>query len=121
MTSEFKTKNGESSFPRVFSANLRGPAVPRGSVSMENSMLTLYSCSYYMMSGFPSRAENVSQDRDAYLLQCCRHDIGAVIDSQNNVCNTSSCQALHLMENHGPIGEFDQWLGERESLASVRR
>ena len=46
MTSELRTKKGESSLPRVFSASFKGPAVPRGSVSTENSMLTLYFCSY---------------------------------------------------------------------------
>ena len=47
VTSEFKTKKGVSSLPRVFSASLSGPAVPRGSVSIENSIRTLYFSSYY--------------------------------------------------------------------------
>ena len=41
MTSELRTKKGVSSLPRIFSASLRGPAVPRGSVSIEKVMLTL--------------------------------------------------------------------------------
>lgn len=47
MTSELRTKKGDESLPRVFSASLRGPAVPRGSVSMENSMLILYFSEYW--------------------------------------------------------------------------
>jgi hypothetical protein len=50
MTSELRTKKGVSSLPRIFSASLRGPAVPRGSDSMLNSMRTLYFSSYYEMS-----------------------------------------------------------------------
>ena len=46
MTSLFRTKNGASPFPRIFSASLSGPAVPSGSVSTLNSMRTLYSASY---------------------------------------------------------------------------
>lgn len=47
MTSELRTKNGESSLSRIFSASFRGPAVSRGSDSTENSMLMLYFSSYY--------------------------------------------------------------------------
>jgi hypothetical protein len=46
MTSELRTKNGESSFARMSRAKARGPAVPRGSVSTENVIRTLYSSSY---------------------------------------------------------------------------
>jgi hypothetical protein len=47
MTSLFRTKNGESSFARIFSASLSGPAVPSGSASTENVILTLNCFSYY--------------------------------------------------------------------------
>lgn len=39
VTSELRTKNGESSLLRVSAASFRGPAVPRGSVSTEKVML----------------------------------------------------------------------------------
>ena len=57
MTSELRTKKGAESLPRVLAASLRGPAVPRGSVSTENSMRMLYSFSYYryVMSAWMSR------------------------------------------------------------------
>jgi len=41
MTSLLRTKKGESSLSSVFSASFRGPAVPRGSDSMEKVMLML--------------------------------------------------------------------------------
>jgi len=50
MTSEFKTKNGLSSFPRISSASFSGPAVPRGSDSMEKVILTSYLVSYYTIA-----------------------------------------------------------------------
>lgn len=39
VTSELRTKKGESSLRRVSAASFRGPAVPRGSVSTEKVML----------------------------------------------------------------------------------
>ena len=47
VTSEFRTKKGASSLARTFSASLRGPAVPRGSVSIEMVMLIPNFSSYY--------------------------------------------------------------------------
>lgn len=47
ITSELRTKKGVSSFPRISSASLRGPAVPSGSDSMEKVILTLKRDSYY--------------------------------------------------------------------------
>ena len=46
-----------------------------------------------------------------YLLQGFGHDVGAVVDRQHNVRHTSSCQAFDLVEDHGTVGELDQWLG----------
>jgi hypothetical protein len=46
MTSELRTKKGSLFLASVFSASLSGPAVPRGSVSIENVILTLYCSSY---------------------------------------------------------------------------
>jgi hypothetical protein len=46
ITSEFRTKKGLSSFPRISSASLRGPAVPKGSASIENVILMLNLAAY---------------------------------------------------------------------------
>ena len=59
MTSELRTKNGESSFPRISSASLRGPAVPRGSDSIENVILTLNLDSYCAAIQSASREPSV--------------------------------------------------------------
>ena len=50
MTSELRTKKGESSLARMSFAKARGPAVPRGSVSTEKVIFTLYCSSYYTIS-----------------------------------------------------------------------
>ncbi len=119
ITSEFKTKNGESSLPSVFSASLSGPAVPRGSVSMENSMLTLYSFSYFGRSvGEPSY--NARPSNPTYLLQCGGHNLWPIIDRQDDISHPSSCQTLDLVLNHGLVCEFYQRLWECKGLAVVR-
>ena len=46
MTSELRTKKGDSSWARMSRAKARGPAVPRGSDSTEKVIRTLYSSSY---------------------------------------------------------------------------
>jgi len=43
MTSELRTKKGASSLPRMASASFSGPAVPRGSLSMEKVILSCIS------------------------------------------------------------------------------
>jgi len=55
MTSEFSTKKGESSLARISCASASGPAVPRGSVSTEKVIRTLYSSSYYDQRGSMSK------------------------------------------------------------------
>ncbi len=54
------------------------------------------------------------------LLQGRCHGIWAVIDRQDNVSHTGSCQALYLMEDHGAVGKLDERLWKCESLATVR-
>ena len=58
--------------------------------------------------------------RCTYFLQGFSHDVGAVVDGQDDVRHTSSCQTLDLMENHGTIGELYQWFRQSEGLAVVR-
>lgn len=53
------------------------------------------------------------------LLQCCRHDLGPVVDCKNNVGDASSREGLDLMQDHGLVSELDQRLREGEGLAIV--
>jgi hypothetical protein len=53
MTSELRTKKGESSLARMSFAKARGPAVPRGSVSTEKVIFTLYISSYWTIKIHP--------------------------------------------------------------------
>lgn len=81
MTSEFRTKNGLSSFPRIASASLRGPAVPRGSDSMEKVILTLYLSSYYSLRSISSRKPKQAVLCVAYFSQILLHNLWTVVDS----------------------------------------
>lgn len=50
------------------------------------------------------------------LLQVCLHDLWAVVDGENNVCNTSIGKGGDLVLDHGLVGEFDEGLGEGQGL-----
>jgi len=117
MTSELRTKKGVSSFPRISSASLRGPAVPKGSVSTENAILILYWSSYCqnVSNGTPRALEPGL----AYLLQDINHNFRSVVDSQDNVGNASSGQSLDLMQDHRLVPKFHQGLREGEGLGGV--
>lgn len=54
------------------------------------------------------------------LLQGGDHHIGAVVDSQDNISNTSSSQALDLVQDHGAVAELHQRLRESEGLDNQR-
>lgn len=62
------------------------------------------------------QSEQVGQ---LYLLQGRHHNIGAVVDGQDDICDTRSSQALNLVQDHGPVGEFDQRLRESQGLSSI--
>lgn len=53
-----------------------------------------------------------------YLLEGRNHDIWTVVDREDDISDTSSSQALDLVEDHRTVGKLDQWLGESESLSS---
>jgi hypothetical protein len=110
-----RTKNGESSFPRIASASLRGPAVPRGSVSTENVTLTLYSFSYCDCESIacPSR---IACSQGTHLLQGLGHDLWAVVDSEDNIGDTSSSKGFDLVLDHGLVGKLNERLGQCEGL-----
>jgi hypothetical protein len=50
------------------------------------------------------------------LLQGGDHHIGAVVDSQDNIGDTSSSQALDLVQDHGAVTKLHQRLREGEGL-----
>lgn len=49
------------------------------------------------------------------LLKRTSHVIWAVVDGEDDVCDTSCSQGLDLVKNHGPVGKFHQRLGDSES------
>lgn len=112
MTSEFRTKKGVSSLPRIFSASFRGPAVPRGSVSTEKSILTLYCCSY--CEECQSQVIGYVAVCAVYLCKSSSHNFGAVVDGEDNVGDTSSSKSSDLVLNHGLVAKLDQRFGESE-------
>jgi hypothetical protein len=42
------------------------------------------------------------------------HDLGAVVDSEDNVGDTSSGESLDLVDNHGTVAKLDEGFGEGE-------
>lgn len=52
-----------------------------------------------------------------YFLQGFCHNLWTVVDSQNNIRDTSSSQTLHLVQNHGLVCELDERLRERKGLS----
>lgn len=74
-----------------------------------------------------SRAQRFRLDREfnvdtvllLVLLESRDHDIGAVIDSQDDIGDTSGSQALDLVEDHGAVTELDERLRESERLEDM--
>jgi len=48
-------------------------------------------------------------------LESLGHDLGAVVDGEDNVGHTSSGQSLDLVDDHGTVAELDERLGEGKS------
>jgi hypothetical protein len=48
------------------------------------------------------------------LLEGFGHDLGAVVDGEDDVGHTSSSQGLDLVDNHGSVAELDEGFGEGE-------
>lgn len=53
------------------------------------------------------------------LLESRDHHIRAVVDGKNDISNTRSGQALDLVQDHGPVSELHQGLGEGEGLEQL--
>jgi hypothetical protein len=95
------------------SASLSGPAVPRGSVSTENSILTLYCFSYW---GRLFGCSLGPLGGCTHGLERLGHDLGAVVDREDDICDTGRSESLDLVLDHGLVGELDERLGQRERL-----
>lgn len=50
------------------------------------------------------------------LLQGLGHDLRAVVDSEDDISNTSRSKSLDLMLDHGLVGELNKRLGVCEGL-----
>jgi hypothetical protein len=48
------------------------------------------------------------------LLEGFGHDLGAVVDGEDDVGDASSGQSLNLVDNHGSVAELDEGFGEGE-------
>ena len=44
------------------------------------------------------------------------HDLGSVVDGENNVGDACGGECLDLMQDHRAVSKLDQGLGEREGL-----
>jgi hypothetical protein len=50
------------------------------------------------------------------LCQMLLHHLWAVVDGENDICDTSFGQSLNLVQYHALVAEFHQRLGECEGL-----
>lgn len=46
------------------------------------------------------------------------HNLGPVVDGENDVFDTSGDEGLDLVDNHGLVAELDEGFGKREGLSS---
>jgi len=51
-----------------------------------------------------------------HCLERLGHDLGAVVDCEDNICDTGSGEGLNLMLDHGLVRELDERLGVGEGL-----
>lgn len=47
-----------------------------------------------------------------YLLESSSHNLGTVVDGEDNVGDTSGSKGSNLVLNHGLVGKLDQRFGE---------
>jgi hypothetical protein len=50
----------------------------------------------------------------SYLCEGSGHDLRAVVDGEDNVCDTGGSKSSDLVLNHGLVGKLDQRFGESE-------
>lgn len=77
----------------------------------------LYFSSYLQRGRVSYRSD--AQDgrpRGAYLVQELLHDLGAVVDGEDDVCDAGGDEGLDLVDYHGLVAELDEGLGEGEGL-----
>jgi hypothetical protein len=51
-----------------------------------------------------------------HCLECLGHNLGAVVDSEDNICDAGRSKRLDLMLDHGLVCELDQRLRQCECL-----
>lgn len=51
----------------------------------------------------------------------CLHNLGAVVDSQHHIGDTSLGKGLNLVLDHGLVGKLDEGFGESQGLCHGRR
>lgn len=84
---------------------------------MENVILTLNFDSYFIANPNQLLSNALSgQQCVSYLSQMLLHDLWSIVNRQNNIRNSGSCQRFNLVQDHGLVAELDQWLGESEGL-----
>lgn len=62
----------------------------------------------------------LEESRRAYLGQELLHDLGAVVDGQDNVGDAGSDESLDLVDNHGLVSKLDKRLGKGKGLSARR-
>jgi hypothetical protein len=65
---------------------------------------------------FPSKKSAIHYAQETNLSQMLLHDLGAVVDGKNDICDTSFGKGLNLVQDHALVAKFHQWLGECEGL-----
>jgi len=106
--------------PRISSASLSGPAVPRGSDSTEKVILMPKLLAYYdtCVSNNVSMIRAYRLDRITYITEVLLHGLRLVVDCENNIGDTSFDESFNLMNNHGLVAELNQWLGKSQGLVA---
>lgn len=51
-----------------------------------------------------------------YLGQELLHDLGSVVDGENNVGDANGDESFNLVDDHGLVAKLDQGLGESQGL-----
>lgn len=57
----------------------------------------------------------------AHLAQVLFHNLGAVVDGEDDVGDTGGGEGLDLVEDHALVAELDEGLGESERLPAPPR
>lgn len=67
-----------------------------------------------------SRWNIKGEGKKAHLLETLLHHLWAVVDGEDDIRDAGLSEGLNLVENHGPVAELDQGLGEGEGLQEAK-